>query len=409
MNKIDTLEELTLNITDGKHGDCVDEENSGYFFVSSKDVFEGEIHLEEARQITEADYIDTHRRTRLEANDILITNSGSIGRLCFLKPTNRTEGITFQKSVAVIKPNSKKVFPKYLYYNFSYNVALLIRRAVGSNQKNLLLSDLRELELNYHDDKTIQKKIADILTAIDEKIFVNNRINSELQALTTTIYNYWFVQFDFPNEESKPYKASGGEMEYNEKLKMEIPVGWTDGKLSEVANITMGQSPDGDSYNEEGEGMVFFQGSTDFNFRFPLVRMFTTAPSRIAQEEDVLLSVRAPVGTLNVATEKCCIGRGLAALNSKDEANSFVLYLMFYFKAMFDVQNRTGTTFGSIDKDTLYDLKFAKPPVELQKQFQSIVGKYDKMILTRSRETQELITLRDFLLPLLMNGQVKVK
>jgi type I restriction enzyme S subunit len=137
--------------------------------------------------------------------------------------------------------------------------------------------------------------------------------------------------------------------------------------------------------------------------------MFTTAPSRIAHEEDVLLSVRAPVGTLNVANEKCCIGRGLAALNSKFEANSFVLYLMFYFKAMFDVQNRTGTTFGSIDKDTLFDLKFAKPPVELQKQFQSIVGKYDKMILTKSRETQELITLRDFLLPLLMNGQVKVK
>lgn len=83
--------------------------------------------------------------------------------------------------------------------------------------------------------------------------------------------------------------------------------------------------------------------------------------------------------------------------------------LMFYFKAMFDVQNRTGTTFASVDKDTLYSLKFAKPPVELQKQFQSIVRKYDKMILTRSRETQELITLRDFLLPLLMNGQVRVK
>lgn len=82
---------------------------------------------------------------------------------------------------------------------------------------------------------------------------------------------------------------------------------------------------------------------------------------------------------------------------------------MFYFKAMFDVQNRTGTTFGSIDKDTLYDLKFTKPPVEMQKDFQSMVGKYDKMILKRSRVNQELITLRDFLLPLLMNRQVKVK
>lgn len=409
MNKSDTLSELTLNITDGKHGDCVDEENSGFYFVSSKDVFDGQIHLEEARQITEADYIDTHRRTQLEANDILITNSGSIGRLCFLKPTDKTEGITFQKSVAVIKPNPEKVFPKYLYYNFSYHVTLLIRRAVGSNQKNLLLSDLRELELNYHDNKTEQKEIADILTAVDEKIFLNNRINQELEEMAKTIYNYWFVQFDFPNAEGKPYKTSGGEMEWSEELKREIPKGWKKGKLSEVANITMGQSPEGSSYNEEGEGMVFYQGSTDFNFRFPEIRMYTTEPTRFAKEEDILLSVRAPVGTINVANEDCCIGRGLAALNSKNGTQSYLLYLMFYFKSMFDIQNRTGTTFGSIDKDTLYDLSFPKPPIDLQKRFQEIVGKYDAMILSRSRENQELIKLRDFLLPMLMNGQVKVK
>ncbi|HMW10896.1 MAG TPA: restriction endonuclease subunit S [Bacteroidia bacterium] len=317
---------------------------------------------------------------------------------------------TFSGFTKRIRPTQTDVtYPKYMGFYLRSN---FFRRTMTNNAVMTLRASLNEDIFSYLDlllpDFDTQKKIGDFLYLLDDKIKINNRINTELEAMAKTIYNYWFIQFDFPNEEGKPYKASGGEMEYNEKLKMEIPVGWTDGKLSEVANITMGQSPDGDSYNEEGEGMVFFQGSTDFNFRFPLVRMFTTAPSRIAQEEDVLLSVRAPVGTLNVANEKCCIGRGLAALNSKNEANSFVLYLMFYFKAMFDVQDRTGTTFGSIDKDTLHDLKFAKPPVELQKQFQSIVGKYDKMILTRSRETQELITLRDFLLPLLMNGQVKL-
>lgn len=317
---------------------------------------------------------------------------------------------TFSGFTKRIRPTQTDVtYPKYMGFYLRSN---FFRRTMTNNAVMTLRASLNEDIFSYLDlllpDFDTQKKIGDFLYLLDDKIKINNRINTELEAMAKTIYNYWFIQFDFPNEEGKPYKASGGEMEYNEKLKMEIPVGWTDGKLSEVANITMGQSPDGDSYNEEGEGMVFFQGSTDFNFRFPLVRMFTTAPSRIAQEEDVLLSVRAPVGTLNVANEKCCIGRGLAALNSKNEVNSFVLYLMFYFKAMFDVQDRTGTTFGSIDKDTLHDLKFAKPPVELQKQFQSIVGKYDKMILTRSRETQELITLRDFLLPLLMNGQVKL-
>ena len=343
-------------------------------------------------------------------NDVIIsTVRPNLCHYAILKDTLENMVVSTGFTVLTAKEN---VIPEYLYFfltqkNVTDRLSVIADGATTS-YPSINPEDILNLEINLPDKKE-QRIISDILSVVDDKISMNNIINNELEQMSKTIYNFWFVQFDFPNEEGKPYKSSGGEMEFNEELKMEIPVGWADGKLSEVANITMGQSPDGDSYNEEGEGMVFFQGSTDFNFRFPLVRMFTTAPSRIAQEEDVLLSVRAPVGTLNVANEKCCIGRGLAALNSKFESNSFVLYLMFYFKAMFDVQNRTGTTFGSIDKDTLYDLKFAKPPVELQKQFQSIVGKYDKMILTRSRETQELITLRDFLLPLLMNGQVKVK
>lgn len=329
------------------------------------------------------------------------------------------ENMIVSTGFTVLTPK-KNIVPEYLYFFLTQKEITkrlcVIADGATTSYPSINPEDILNLDIALP-AKPYQQKIADILWGIEQKISLNNKINSELEAMAKTIYNYWFVQFDFPfdfaqgkpNEEGKPYKTSGGEMEWNEELKREIPKDWACGKLSEVANIIMGQSPSGDSYNEEGEGMVFYQGSTDFNFRFPLVRMFTTEPSRIASEEDILLSVRAPVGTINVANEKCCIGRGLAALHSKFEANSYLLYLMFYFKAMFDVQNRTGTTFGSIDKDTLYDLKFAKPPVELQRQFQSIVGKYDKMILIRSRENQELIRLRDFLLPLLMNGQVKVR
>lgn len=352
---------------------------------------------------------DDAEKYLLSENDLVFARTGnSTGRTYFYD--KRDGELVFAGFLIKYKLDPQKINPKYLkYFTISNQYKHWVDNfSTGSTRGNMSAQDFGGMPLIVP-KREQQNLLVTILDSIIDKISLNNRINSELETMAKTIYNYWFVQLDFPDEEGKPYKTSGGEMEYNDKLKMEIPVDWTDGKLSEVANITMGQSPDGDSYNEDGEGMVFFQGSTDFNFRFPLVRMFTTAPSRIAQEADVLLSVRAPVGTLNVANEKCCIGRGLAALNSKFESNSFVLYLMFYFKAMFDVQNRTGTTFGSIDKDTLYDLKFAKPPIELQKQFQSIVGKYDKMILTRTRETQELITLRDFLLPLLMNGQVKLK
>ena len=142
-------------------------------------------------------------------------------------------------------------------------------------------------------------------------------INDNLEAMAKQLYDYWFVQFDFPNEEDKPYKTSGGVMVWNEKLKREIPQGWSNGVLSDVANITMGQSPDGSSYNEYGEGIIFYQGSTDFGLRFPDIRQYTTSPNRYANKGDILMSVRAPVGALNIANNDCCIGRGLSALSSK--------------------------------------------------------------------------------------------
>lgn len=314
----------------------------------------------------------------------------------------------FPDSCVGFNADTEKTTELFMHYVFTYIKRSIQNSAVGSIQDNINIEMLTALNFKIP-KKPIQDLIVDLLSAIDYKIELNNDINTELENLAKTIYNYWFVQFDFPNENGKPYKTSGGEMEWNDELKREIPKGWTNGTLSEVANITMGQSPEGSSYNEDGEGMVFYQGSTDFNFRFPEIRMYTTEPTRFAKEEDILLSVRAPVGTINVANEDCCIGRGLAALNSKNGTQSYLLYLMFYFKSMFDIQNRTGTTFGSIDKDTLYDLSFPKPPTVLQKRFQEIVGKYDAMILSRSRENQELIKLRDFLLPMLMNGQVKVK
>ena len=227
--------------------------------------------------------------------------------------------------------------------------------------------------------------------------------------MAKTLYDYWFVQFDFPDQNGKPYKSSGGKMVYNPELKREIPEGWGVEKLENIANITMGQSPKGTSYNEVGEGMLFFQGSTDFGWRFPVVRQYTTEPSRIAEEDDILLSVRAPVGTLNIADTRCCIGRGLAAINSKVGVNSYIFNVMQDFKKLFDMRNSVGTTFGSITKDDLYSLQLVYPPNELLMKFDQSVKSFDREIKNRSRQNQGLTQLRDWILPMLMNGQVKVE
>ena len=255
---------------------------------------------------------------------------------------------------------------------------------------------------------SIQKQIAKVLSDLDAKIEVNNKINQELEAMAKTLYDYWFVQFDFPDANGKPYKSSGGKMVFNAELRREIPEGWEVGVLSDIANITMGQSPSGTSYNEKGNGTVFYQGSTDFGSRFPTVRKYTTEPSRMAEENDILLSVRAPVGTLNQAMESCCIGRGLAALREKEGSISFLWSQMEYFKQIFDRRNTSGTTFGSITKDDLFGLKLCIPKKEVLERFKKIADPFHEKIVVNSKENQKLSELRDWLLPMLMNGQVTV-
>jgi len=197
-------------------------------------------------------------------------------------------------------------------------------------------------------------------------------------------------------------------MKYSKTLKSLMPEGWVETVLSDIANITMGQSPSGESYNEAGEGEVFYQGSTDFGNRFPTPRVYTTAPSRFAKKGDVLMSVRAPVGTLNIAMEDCCIGRGLSALNSKSGSQLHLLYVLTDYKMRFDAMNSNGTTFGSINKDQLYALPVVAPPGDVLKRFEAIVGPIEKKIQICETQNRCLAKLRDWLLPMLMNGQAKI-
>ena len=233
-------------------------------------------------------------------------------------------------------------------------------------------------------------------------------VNDNLEAMAKQLYDYWFVQFDFPNEEGKPYKSSGGTMVWNEKLKRKIPQGWSNGILSDVANITMGQSPDGSSYNEDGEGIIFYQGSTDFGLRFPDIRQYTTLPSRYANKGDILMSVRAPVGALNIANNDCCIGRGLSALSSKIGSMTHLYYLMNDFRLKFEGMNSAGTTFGSITKNELFSLPVIIPTKSVFSEFEQVCEQiFDKQMII-GEEINALTKLRDELLPLLMNGQATV-
>lgn len=317
---------------------------------------------------------------------------------------------TFSGFLKRLRPIHDNVtYPKFMAF---YLRSSLFRKAMTNNAVLTLRASLNEDIFSYlglllpkYDE---QVKIGDFLYLLNEKIECNNRINSKLESMAKTLYDYWFVQFDFPDHNGRPYKSSGGRMIYNPTLKREIPAGWKDKRLGEIANITMGQSPPGESLNESGEGTAFFQGSTDFGWQFPTIRQYTTKPARRAERGDILLSVRAPVGDMNVANIDCCIGRGLAALNSKEGFQGFLFYVMKYFKTIFDRRNNEGTTFGSITKDDLHSLPLVYPAPELLREYDRIVSKYNQMVFVRSSENLQLTQVRDWLLPMLMNGQVTV-
>ena len=177
------------------------------------------------------------------------------------------------------------------------------------------------------------------------------------------------------------------------------------GTLSDIASITMGQSPDGSTLNDSGDGVNFYQGSTDFNTVFPMPRVYTTAPSRMAAKMDTLLSVRAPVGAINIAFEICCIGRGLAAIHGLYDNNSFVRHLLQHSHWYFERINNNGTTFGSLTKDELFEFPVILPKKDLIQQFEQRAVAYEEQIYKNEKENRALIQLRDWLLPMLMNGQ----
>lgn len=242
-----------------------------------------------------------------------------------------------------------------------------------------------------------QRALVAEYNVIQNRINLNNQLIQKLEETAQAIYKQWFVDFEFPDENGLPYKSNGGAMVWCEELNMEIPEGWNSGKLSDIAIIIMGQSPSGETYNKNGDGMIFYQGRTDFGYRFPSITTYTTQPKRKALKNDILISVRAPVGDLNIAIDDCVIGRGVGAVRSKLKCNSHLFYKLQNLKSYFDISDGEGTIFGSINKDDLHNMGVVYSENEI-KGFDKISRPIDDCIKNYSIQNQKLSELKDLLL-----------
>ena len=319
-------------------------------------------------------------RAHPHPGDILFVNKGTPGRVCMVPdPVD----FCIAQDMIALRVDEEKIYNKYLF-------AVLRSRKIQKQIYNMNVGDviphfkkqfLNQLQIPVP-SKEIQKLIGDLYFQFSYKMELNNKINKNLEQQAQAIYQQMFID-----------NASSD---------------WAEGTLSNIADITMGQSPSGSSYNEDGNGTIFFQGRAEFGFRFPTVRLYTTEPKRMACANDTLMSVRAPVGDLNVAHTDCCIGRGLAAIHSKNNHQSFVLYTMFSLKKQLDVFNGEGTVFGSINRNSLNEMPILIPSSEKLDEFEALVAPMDAAIRNNYDEICRLEQLRDSLLPQLMSGALDV-
>jgi type I restriction enzyme S subunit len=380
-------------------------ECGGIPMINVKDIGYGEIIDKGLERISErtANRLKQHV---VQEGDLVYGRKGSIDRHAYI---SKEQDGWIQGSDCIRIRVVNGVNARFLSY---YLMLPSIRTQVmnmgtGSTMPSLNTDILSDIDIRLP-NREIQNKAANILALLDAKIANNKKLMAELEATARLIYDYWFMQFDFPDVNGKPYRSSGGKMAWSDALKCEVPAGWYGGRMSDLAVITMGQSPSGDSYNEDCIGDVFYQGRVDFGDYYPKVRMYTTAATRFAAQDDVLLSVRAPVGDTNFAYEDCCIGRGLAALRSKAGSPLHLRFTLKRFDDYFERMNGNGTTFGSIDKEGLNGLKVSVPPESLIREYEARVGRCYETMRTLECEVRQLTSLRDWLLPMLMNGQAQV-
>lgn len=329
----------------------------------------------------------------LPAGTVLLTTRAPIGYLRIaLNPICTNQGFKSLIPKADIADN------QFLFYLLKNNVEYLKSVGVGTTFAEISGSALRQIEFQFPPLPT-QRRIAEILSALDDKIELNRQTNATLEAIAQAIFKEWFVDFNYPGATGEMVESELGP----------IPRGWRVGKLGEVCRVTMGQSPPGESYNEDGIGTPFFQGRADFDFRFPRKRVFTTDPRRFAHKFDTLVSVRAPVGDMNIAAEDCCIGRGLAAVIERNGCYSFTYYFLKALTEQLKGFEDNGTVFGSINKNDFESLTCIIPTLEVITSFEENWRAIDNEIFNLEQESRTLASSRDAILPKLVRGEIELR
>jgi len=373
-------------------------------------------------------FIDEEQASKLEGvtvqtNDVLLNITGdSIARACIVPDDVLPARVNQHVSIIRCKD---RISSKYVLYYLQHLKPYLLRLCrVGGTRNALTKEAIEKLKIRLRDD---QFKIAAVLSALDAKIELNNRINTELESLAKTIYDYWFVQFDFPfdfaqgkpSADGKPYKSSGGEMVYVQEGKGEraIPAGWEVKKLREFANTASGGTPlsTKSEYYEKGDIAWINSGEVNNRYITEANNFITHAgldnsSAKLFEPNTLLVAMYgATAGKVSLLQIHACTNQAICAITPNS-----IIYNNFLKFALDDLYKHlinlsTGSARDNLSQDIIKNLKFTLPEENLLIRFNKVVNPIISKILVNQRENQQLTQLRDWLLPMLMNGQVSIK
>lgn len=385
-------------------------------FLSFSTVFNNYFIPENLKDLMLTTKEEQERFSIIEGDVFLTRTSETLDELALSSVAlNNYPFATFSGFLKRLRPINKiKVYPKFIafYLRSSYFRKTIINHTTMTLRASFNESMFSYLEV-YLPDYDEQVRIGDFLYKLDQKIAINNQINEELEAMAKTLYDYWFVQFDFPDENGKPYKSSGGKMVYNEQLKREIPEGWGVDSLWNIATF----------YN--GLAMQKFRPASETAESLPVIKireMFSgfskdtekasidIPKEAIVESGDILFSWSATLEVIFWGGEKGALNQHIFKVTSEKYPKSFIYNeLRSYLKVFKTIAELRKTTMGHITQDHLKQAMIIVPPSDLIDEIDNRISLILKQQLDLKQQNQELTQLRDWLLPMLMNGQVRVE
>lgn len=348
-----------------------------------------------------------HNEYKVEGTGVVTGRYGTLGEMYYV------EGKYWPHNTALYVTSFKGNDPKYIYYLLS--CLGRIRTSDKSAVPGVNRNELHEMPVPAIDDKKLQGKIAAVLSALDAKIDCNNRINAELEVMAKTLYSYWFVQFDFPDENGNPYKFSGGKMEYNPTLKRDIPKGWIGSSILAVADLLGGGTPTKTKAEYWGGDIPFFT-PTDADgtiFKFSAADYITDAglkgsSTKLFGKHTVFITARGSVGRLVLAGVDMAMNQSCYALRAKTGVSHVFLFFLAKELIRHLQVKSSGSVFNSIVSNDIELTNLAIPKGEIIKKFAAVVEPLFEKISNNTKENHRLVELRDWLLPMLMSGQVTI-